>query len=153
MNFIWYQFHGESWGVLPNFFLVFHSTRLETTRNLSLNHSAAGIIIINICLWGITKLFQKRSSWLYIHRGSRNGVRRIIVRQSVPRYFYRGGISHMVCYCCGIFQLWLFFKNSWEKTDIILTHYNDCALEGAILIWEKKSKFFSIQSGGLLSRT
>ena len=43
MNLIWYQFHGESWGVLPNFFLVFHSTRLETTRNLSLNHSAAGI--------------------------------------------------------------------------------------------------------------
>ena len=43
MNFIWYQFHGESWGVLPNFFLVFHSTRLETTSNLSLNHSAAGI--------------------------------------------------------------------------------------------------------------
>ena len=43
MDFIWYQFHGESCGDLPNFFLVFHSTRLETTHNLSLNHSAAGI--------------------------------------------------------------------------------------------------------------
>ena len=44
---------------------------------------------------------------------SRNSVRRKTGRRSIQRYFYRGGLFHMVFYCCGIFQLWIFqIKNS-----------------------------------------
>jgi len=79
-------------------------------------------------------------------------------RKYFQHHFARGGPSIMYIFLCLNFHhcpVWavkpgFFCTRNHLSSDRTLP---PCVLEGAILIWEKKSKFFSLQSGGLLSTT